>query len=304
MSQWKVGGKKRKSRKRKGGNGDCPICLEELKEDEEGDKYVSSKFCECGHKFHYKCIKYWAEDLKNKNCPLCRGVCNNIKTKEEFENIQKMIDEIKLFEKTNGITHENYYNHQNAIRKAWTKILNKYGIFENPIKHPTWEEFVIWPNTPPNSPRGGQRKTRRSKTRRSKTRRSKTRRSKTRRKRRKSRRRKGGNVCKKYEEKECKKQQEKGCKWTRKQVGRFTVSKCDQIELKKKKIDVIKKIGKRLPKYRDFIKGTSPRASATKGKLEDLPSAKWKKQTEEVAKEWDDLGKKTKIFDDKGYVII
>ena len=127
---------------------------------------------------------------------------------------------------------------------------------------------------------------------------------KTRRKRRKSRRRKGGNVCKKYEEKECKKQQEKGCKWTRKQVGRFTVSKCDQIELKKKKIDVIKKIGKRLPKYRDFIKGTSPRASATiKGKLEDLPSAKWKKQTEEIAKEWDDLGEKTKTFD-KGYVII
>jgi len=148
---------------------------------------------------------------------------------------------------------------------------------------------------------GRKRKTRRNRKR------------KTRRKIRKLRRKKGGNICKKYEEKECKKQQEKGCKWTRKQVGRFTVSKCDQftvskcdqIELKKKKIDVIKKIGKRLPKYRDFIKGTSPRASATiKGKLEDLPSAKWKKQTEEVAKEWDDLGKKTKIFDDKGYVII
>ena len=308
MSHWKVGDKTnlkrfeksggkskkrkmRRNRKRKGGNGDCPICLEELKEDEETIGIVS----ECGHEFHHKCIKYWTEDLQNKNCPLCRGVCNNIKTKEELENIQKMIDEIKLFEKTKGITHENYHSHQNAIRNAWTKILNKYGIFENPIKHPTWEGFVIWPNTPPNSPRGGRRKTRRRKTRRRKTRR----------KRRKSRRRKGGNVCKKYEEEECKKQQEKGCKWTRKQVGRFTVSKCDQIDIKKSKKSEIKKIDKRLPKYRKFIKGTLPRASANvKGQLSDLPSAKFKKKTEAIAKEWDDLGKSPKSFDIKDYVLL
>ena len=84
-----------------------------------------------------------------------------------------------------------------------------------------------------------------------------------------------------------------GCKWTSKQVGRFTiVGKCEQIgfainkliETKKKEI---KNIDKKLPKYTDFIKGTSPTTTqAATGNLSNLPSAKWKNT---VADEWDQL---------------
>ena len=129
---------------------------------------------------------------------------------------------------------------------------------------------------------GGRRKTKRRKTRRRKTRKRKTRKrhkkKKRRRKKTKRRRKKGGNICNKYNEEECKKQQQRGCKWTSKPVGRFTVRSCDQITLGKKIVNSTKKITKKLPDYKDFIKGTAPAAPAfAKGKLSDLPSAQWKK---------------------------
>ena len=43
--------------------GDCPICLESLKDE---DNYVSK----CKHVFHNKCIDAWLDG--NVSCPKCR----------------------------------------------------------------------------------------------------------------------------------------------------------------------------------------------------------------------------------------
>ncbi len=43
--------------------GDCPICLESLKDE---DVYISK----CNHVFHNKCIDQWFN--KDNRCPICR----------------------------------------------------------------------------------------------------------------------------------------------------------------------------------------------------------------------------------------
>ncbi|KAE8678448.1 hypothetical protein F3Y22_tig00111409pilonHSYRG00119 [Hibiscus syriacus] len=46
------------------GGGDCSICLEEFKEDEEGSEMP------CEHVFHSDCVEKWLR--MNGSCPICR----------------------------------------------------------------------------------------------------------------------------------------------------------------------------------------------------------------------------------------
>ncbi|KAK8652496.1 hypothetical protein V6N13_126528 [Hibiscus sabdariffa] len=46
------------------GGGDCSICLEEFKEDEEGSEMP------CEHVFHSGCVEKWLR--VNGSCPVCR----------------------------------------------------------------------------------------------------------------------------------------------------------------------------------------------------------------------------------------
>ncbi|KAK8672641.1 hypothetical protein V6N13_111006 [Hibiscus sabdariffa] len=47
-----------------GGGGDCSICLEEFKEEEEGSEMP------CEHVFHRGCVEKWLR--MNRSCPVCR----------------------------------------------------------------------------------------------------------------------------------------------------------------------------------------------------------------------------------------
>ena len=49
---------------------ECAICLEE----KEG--FIAH--LSCGHSYHYDCIKEWAYDRGNNNCPQCRGAIIDI----------------------------------------------------------------------------------------------------------------------------------------------------------------------------------------------------------------------------------
>ena len=46
----------------------CPICLEQYK---DGDDVCWSKNKDCGHAFHFTCIKSWL--MTHEDCPLCRA---------------------------------------------------------------------------------------------------------------------------------------------------------------------------------------------------------------------------------------
>jgi hypothetical protein len=63
------------SDKRKPIEGDCPICYCELKK--EGEKKPALVWCAaaCGHNFHAKCFKLWAENKPGADvtCPMCRS---------------------------------------------------------------------------------------------------------------------------------------------------------------------------------------------------------------------------------------
>lgn len=55
---------------------DCPICLDEIKEEDK-------KIIKCSHVYHKECINKWFE--RSHQCPLCRDSKFNISFKD-YEN--------------------------------------------------------------------------------------------------------------------------------------------------------------------------------------------------------------------------
>jgi len=51
----------------------CPICYEPI--NHRKNAYLT----DCGHSFHYECIKPWVE--KNKHCPICSAEWNYVDRK-------------------------------------------------------------------------------------------------------------------------------------------------------------------------------------------------------------------------------
>jgi len=69
---------------------DCPICLDEIKEEDK-------KIIKCSHVYHEKCIEKWFK--RSHKCPLCRDSKFNISTedyeKNYWERVKKTDELIK-----------------------------------------------------------------------------------------------------------------------------------------------------------------------------------------------------------------
>ena len=82
-------------------NNECPICLQELNQN-------NSCKCEvCSKSFHLKCIHKWLSQSQNEpSCPLCRSEMNDfkiikIKNKESIKDIKTVNINNKIFNLSN-----------------------------------------------------------------------------------------------------------------------------------------------------------------------------------------------------------
>ena len=65
----------------------CPICLQEIKENEHKESHIVSERVQ--HVFHENCLKEWFENSTGRRCPMCA-----------VHIPESMLDNIKLLGKT------------------------------------------------------------------------------------------------------------------------------------------------------------------------------------------------------------
>ncbi|SCV04470.1 LANO_0G10396g1_1 [Lachancea nothofagi CBS 11611] len=102
--------------------GDCPICLEPL-------DYGRSRLTECGHEYHWDCIRKWHHHSQDLKCPTCRAESHFLKNVD-----QNLVVDLKKNSAANRVISEisEQVRHlalgTEASQRSWTLSTLECGI--------------------------------------------------------------------------------------------------------------------------------------------------------------------------------